>query len=91
MVSKDVPLNTLLHPETLEQRAPVNPRFVVMIGVCTHLGCVPKTDAGNFNAFFCNCHGSHFDILGRIRSGPAPKNMELPAYTLDENMILTVK
>ena len=47
---------------------------------CTHLGCVPLNDKGDFNGWFCPCHGSHYDISGRIRKGPAPTNMEVPKY-----------
>lgn len=52
--------------------------WLVMIGVCTHLGCVPLGDAGDFGGWFCPCHGSHYDTAGRIRKGPAPKNLDIP-------------
>ena len=62
--------------------------WLVMIGVCTHLGCVPLSDAGDFKGWFCPCHGSHYDLSGRIRRGPAPQNLEIPRVTLvDENTI----
>jgi ubiquinol-cytochrome c reductase iron-sulfur subunit len=51
---------------------------LVMIGVCTHLGCVPLGDAGDFGGWFCPCHGSHYDTAGRIRKGPAPENLPVP-------------
>ncbi|EJP68044.1 cytochrome b-c1 complex subunit Rieske [Beauveria bassiana ARSEF 2860] len=54
------------------------------IGVCTHLGCVPIGEAGDFGGWFCPCHGSHYDISGRIRRGPAPLNLEIPAYEFPE-------
>ena len=54
--------------------------WLVMVGVCTHLGCVPLAEAGDYNGWFCPCHGSHYDISGRIRKGPAPTNMEIPEY-----------
>ena len=54
--------------------------WLVMIGVCTHLGCVPLGQAGDFGGWFCPCHGSHYDQSGRIRKGPAPKNLPVPAY-----------
>ena len=58
-----------------------NGEWLVMMGVCTHLGCVPLGDgAGEFNGWFCPCHGSHYDTSGRIRKGPAPTNMEIPEY-----------
>ncbi len=52
--------------------------WLVMIGVCTHLGCVPLGDAGDFGGWFCPCHGSHYDTSGRIRKGPAPENLPVP-------------
>ncbi len=52
--------------------------WLVMVGVCTHLGCVPLNNAGEFGGWFCPCHGSHYDLSGRIRKGPAPKNLEVP-------------
>ena len=56
-------------------------RWLVMIGVCTHLGCVPVGDAGEFGGWFCPCHGSHYDTSGRIRKGPAPENLPVPTAT----------
>eukprot|EP00811_Abedinium_folium_P000854 NODE_10785_length_1329_cov_6.762895.p2 GENE.NODE_10785_length_1329_cov_6.762895~~NODE_10785_length_1329_cov_6.762895.p2 ORF type:complete len:352 (+),score=105.44 NODE_10785_length_1329_cov_6.762895:48-1103(+) len=65
-----------------------NPEWLVCIGVCTHLGCIPQPDAGNFGAYFCPCHGSHYDHAGRIRQGPAPKNLEVPPYQfIDEGTL----
>jgi len=52
--------------------------WLVMIGVCTHLGCVPLGDQGEFGGWFCPCHGSHYDKSGRIRKGPAPENLPVP-------------
>ena len=52
--------------------------WLVMMGVCTHLGCVPLGDAGEFDGWFCPCHGSHYDMSGRIRKGPAPRNLPVP-------------
>ncbi|MEM6407650.1 MAG: ubiquinol-cytochrome c reductase iron-sulfur subunit [Pseudomonadota bacterium] len=57
--------------------------WLVMIGVCTHLGCVPLGDAGDFGGWFCPCHGSHYDTSGRIRKGPAPKNLPVPVAAFD--------
>jgi len=53
-------------------------RWLVMTGVCTHLGCVPLGNAGDFEGWFCPCHGSHYDTSGRIRRGPAPENLHIP-------------
>ncbi|MFC3119667.1 ubiquinol-cytochrome c reductase iron-sulfur subunit [Jhaorihella thermophila] len=63
--------------------------WLVMVGVCTHLGCVPLGDgAGEFGGWFCPCHGSHYDTSGRIRKGPAPRNLDVPvAQFVDENTI----
>merc|ERR1711915_581925 len=57
-----------------------NPDFLVVIGICTHLGCVPIAEAGDFGGYYCPCHGSHYDTSGRIRKGPAPMNLEVPEY-----------
>jgi ubiquinol-cytochrome c reductase iron-sulfur subunit len=54
--------------------------WLVMIGVCTHLGCIPLGQQGNFGGWFCPCHGSHYDTAGRIRTGPAPENMAVPVF-----------
>ena len=55
-------------------------QYLVVIGSCTHLGCVPTFGAGDFGGWFCPCHGSHYDTSGRIRKGPAPKNLVVPTY-----------
>ena len=77
--ARSVNLKELKHPEKDEDRAK-NPEWLVMIGVCTHLGCVPLNNKGDYNAWFCPCHGSHYDTSGRIRKGPAPTNLEVPKY-----------
>ena len=77
--AKEVNLNELKHPEKDEDRAK-NPEWLVMLGVCTHLVCVPLGDKGEYGGWFCPCHGSHYDTSGRIRKGPAPTNMEIPKY-----------
>ena len=62
--------------------------WLVMMGVCTPLGCVPLGDAGDFGGWFCPCHGSHYDTAGRIRKGPAPRNLPVPiAEFVDETTI----
>jgi len=55
-------------------------QWLVLIGVCTHLGCVPLSDQGDYSGWFCPCHGSVYDTSGRIRKGPAPKNLVVPDY-----------
>lgn len=64
--------------------------WLVMMGVCTHLGCVPLGDSGDFGGWFCPCHGSHYDSAGRIRKGPAPRNLDIPvaAFTDDTTIKL---
>jgi ubiquinol-cytochrome c reductase iron-sulfur subunit len=62
--------------------------WLIMMGVCTHLGCVPLGDEGDFGGWFCPCHGSHYDTAGRIRRGPAPRNLPVPvAEFVDETTI----
>lgn len=83
--ARAVPMSELKDPARDEQRVQ-RPQWLVMVGVCTHLGCVPlgqkPTDAkGDYNGWFCPCHGSHYDTSGRIRKGPAPANLEVPTYT----------
>ena len=64
-------------------------KMLVMIGVCTHLGCVPIGEAGEFDGWFCPCHGSHYDTAGRIRKGPAPENLPVPPYKyIDDSKIV---
>lgn len=76
-------------PATDENRAlSEDGEWLVMMGVCTHLGCVPLGDAGDFGGWFCPCHGSHYDTSGRIRKGPAPENLPVPvAEFVDETTI----
>ncbi len=79
----------LKHPEADADRAK-KPEWLIMVGICTHLGCIPlgqkATDnKGEFGGWFCPCHGSHYDLSGRIRRGPAPKNLEIPTYVFLED------
>jgi len=62
--------------------------WLVMIGVCTHLGCVPLGDAGDFGGWFCPCHGSHYDTAGRIRKGPAPENLHIPVASFVSDTVI---
>ena len=77
--ARAVKMEELKDPQKDEDRAK-DPEWLVMLCVCTHLGCVPLNDKGDYNGWFCPCHGSHYDISGRIRKGPAPTNMEVPKY-----------
>jgi len=68
-------------PATDENRVIDNKeQYLIQIGVCTHLGCVPIGQSGDFDGWFCPCHGSHYDAAGRIRRGPAPENLAIPPY-----------
>jgi ubiquinol-cytochrome c reductase iron-sulfur subunit len=64
--------------------------WLVMIGVCTHLGCVPLGEAGEYNGWFCPCHGSVYDTAGRIRKGPAPENMAIPKFSFISDTVIRV-
>ncbi|KAM8799168.1 cytochrome b-c1 complex subunit Rieske, mitochondrial [Eudromia elegans] len=75
----DVDLSKLRDPQHDLDRVQ-KPEWVILIGVCTHLGCVPIANSGDFGGYYCPCHGSHYDASGRIRKGPAPYNLEVPAY-----------
>ncbi|CAA0824593.1 Ubiquinol-cytochrome C reductase iron-sulfur subunit [Striga hermonthica] len=87
-LANSVELPSLRDPQPDSERVK-NPEWLVVVGVCTHLGCIPLPNAGDFGGWFCPCHGSHYDISGRIRKGPAPYNLEVPMYTfLDENKLL---
>ncbi len=79
--AKAVPLADLKDPQTDEERTKEgHEQFLVMVGVCTHLGCIPLGQQGDYEGWFCPCHGSHYDSAGRIRRGPAPLNLEIPPY-----------
>ena len=85
--AQSVSLDDLKHPEKDEDRVK-KAEWLVMMGICSHLGCVPLSDKGEYNGWFCPCHGSHYDTSGRIIKGPAPTNMEIPKYAfIDENTI----
>ena len=83
--ANDVDLKSLRHPENDKNRVQKE-EWLVLLGVCTHLGCVPlgqkmSDSKGEYNGWFCPCHGSHYDSSGRIRKGPAPENLAVPPYT----------
>ncbi len=91
-----VPVSELRDPQTLAERtAEGKPQYLVTMGVCTHLGCVPLGAAegenkGEYGGYFCPCHGSHYDTAGRIRKGPAPKNLEVPVYAFASDTVIKV-
>ncbi len=79
-----VALDDLIDPQADKDRVK-KPEWLIMVGICTHLGCIPlgqkaNDPRGEFGGWFCPCHGSHYDSSGRIRKGPAPKNLQVPAY-----------
>jgi ubiquinol-cytochrome c reductase iron-sulfur subunit len=85
----DVPLAQLPDPQADAQRVK-KPEWLVVIGVCTHLGCIPLGNQGEYDGWFCPCHGSAYDTSGRIRKGPAPKNLEVPNYAFASDTKLTI-
>lgn len=77
--ARAVPMGDLKDPATDESRAQ-KPEWLIVIGICTHLGCVPIGHEGQYEGWLCPCHGSVYDTAGRIRQGPAPLNLYLPPY-----------
>lgn len=91
-----VPVGDLRDPETLSQRTKEGKKqWLVTMGVCTHLGCVPLgagegENKGPFGGYFCPCHGSAYDTAARIRKGPAPKNLQVPEYVFNSDTVIKV-
>lgn len=86
--STNVNLGELRDPEPDSARVK-KPEWLILVGVCTHLGCVPIANKGEYNGYYCPCHGSHYDASGRARKGPAPKNLEVPEYEfMDDDTIV---
>ena len=91
-----VPAGDLRDPQTLADRtAEGKPNWLITLGVCTHLGCVPLGAAegearGEYGGYFCPCHGSHYDTAGRIRKGPAPLNLEVPEYVFTSDTVVRI-
>ncbi len=89
--AQDTPLNQLLDPQTDAARVkPGHDRWIILIGICTHLGCVPlgnkpSDPRGEYGGWFCPCHGSVYDTSGRVRHGPAPLNLALPPYAFESD------
>ena len=89
--AKAVPLADLKDPATDEERTKEgHEQWLIMIANCTHLGCVPVGESGDFDGWFCPCHGSHYDSAGRIRKGPAPKNLVLPPYEFISDTLVQI-
>jgi ubiquinol-cytochrome c reductase iron-sulfur subunit len=91
-----VAVGSLRDPQTLADRTqPGKENWLVTLGVCTHLGCVPLGAAagevkGEFGGYFCPCHGSHYDTAGRIRKGPAPANLEVPEFAFISDTVVKI-
>ena len=75
--AESINIKDLKHPEDDKIRVKKS-EWLVLIGICTHLGCVPINGKGEYGGWFCPCHGSHYDTSGRIRKGPAPRNLDIP-------------
>jgi len=87
--ARAVDWKTLRDPQSDEERTQGNdPKWVVVMANCTHLGCIPVANAGNYQGFFCPCHGSHYDNCGRIRQGPAPLNLHSPPYEIEGDLMI---
>ncbi|MCJ2187138.1 ubiquinol-cytochrome c reductase iron-sulfur subunit [Novosphingobium beihaiensis] len=91
-----VPLSSLRDPQTLAERTKEGKEnWLITMGVCTHLGCVPLgagegENRGEFGGYFCPCHGSAYDTAARIRKGPAPKNLEVPEYEFTSDTVVKI-
>jgi ubiquinol-cytochrome c reductase iron-sulfur subunit len=91
-----VDVASLRDPQSLAERTkPGKPQWLITMGVCTHLGCVPLGAAegesrGAYGGYFCPCHGSHYDTAARVRKGPAPRNLEVPAYVFKSDTVVTI-
>lgn len=94
--AKKVDVGSLRDPQTLDERTkPGKENWLITLGVCTHLGCVPLGAAagevrGDFGGYFCPCHGSHYDTAARIRKGPAPKNLVVPEYAFTSDTVVQI-
>jgi len=91
-----VPLSSLRDPQSLAERTkPGKANWLITLGVCTHLGCVPLgtgegENRGDYGGYFCPCHGSHYDTAARIRKGPAPLNLHVPDYAFTSDTVVTI-
>ncbi|THK33057.1 cytochrome b-c1 complex subunit Rieske, mitochondrial [Diachasma alloeum] len=83
----EVNISSLRDPQHDSDRVK-RPEWLIVLGVCTHLGCVPIANAGDYGGYYCPCHGSHYDASGRIRKGPAPLNLEVPTYEFVDDLVI---
>lgn len=84
--ARSVKLSELIDPESDQDRVKAgHDQWLVTIGICTHLGCVPISNQGDYDGWFCPCHGSQYDSSGRVRKGPAPLNLAIPPYEFITN------
>jgi ubiquinol-cytochrome c reductase iron-sulfur subunit len=88
--AENVDVARLPDPQPDSARVKGKPEWQVLIGICTHLGCIPIAHQGPYNGYFCPCHGSVYDTSGRIRSGPAPTNLLLPPYEFLSNTTIRI-
>jgi ubiquinol-cytochrome c reductase iron-sulfur subunit len=94
--AKETPLGSLTEPQTDAARTkPGHEQWIVLVGICTHLGCVPlgnkpSDPRGDFGGWFCPCHGSQYDVSGRVRHGPAPTNLPVPPYAFESDTKIKV-
>jgi len=89
--AQEVELSELRDPETDAQRVkPGKEEWLITIGICTHLGCIPIMGEGEYKGWFCPCHGSQYDTSARIRKGPAPKNLAVPPYEFVSDKIIKI-
>ncbi|CAF0887518.1 unnamed protein product [Rotaria sordida] len=84
-----VNVSQLRHPRNDSERVQ-KPEWVIVIGICAHLGCMPIANARDFGGYFCPCHGSHYDASERIRKGPAPFNLEIPQYVFKDDSTVVI-
>ena len=90
--AQDAPLDQLRDPQPDSERVQKgHEEWLVLVAVCTHLGCVPdKSNKGEYGGWLCPCHGSHYDTSGRIRRGPAPHNLTVPPYRFVSDTKITI-
>ncbi|MBN8828392.1 MAG: ubiquinol-cytochrome c reductase iron-sulfur subunit [Sphingobacteriia bacterium] len=90
-LARETDLTSLPDPQKDEERVKAgHDQWLVLVGVCTHLGCVPLGEQGDYKGWFCPCHGSHYDTSGRIRKGPAPTNLVIPPYEFISDTVIRI-